>query len=272
MKYIYYLIKYFFTYNYFLLSIFLRDKKTNTLKDTIVSLTSYDNRINNRLVLVIKSILTQTYQPELLVLFVTQNDFNRTISIMNRLMGDVRFKIQIVEDFYSYKKIIPALKFYPNKNVITIDDDIFYPKNFIYNIFKSVKQNNILYVNWGHAITFDLNNKIKKYKDLEFRINNKNSINRLLVPNTGSGAFFSSGLFNYSDYDFDLILKNFKTTDDLYLFYLCCCKHIEIQVLNYTIYELYDPRISNLNLNINNEAKNLNDYSINYINNNLIFK
>lgn len=266
MKNIFYLLKYFYYINLYSVLILFRKKESFVLKDTIVCLTSFNNRINNRLVLVLKSILTQSVNVDRVILFVSKNDIDRLYIVENKLRYFSNFQIEIVDDYLSYKKIICPIKSYSDFNLIIIDDDIFFPRDFIERIMSHYNSKKLT-VNWGHKCTFQ-NRKLNRYSDFLFRTR---VAGKFIIPNTGSGLLIPKNLFHFDDFDLEIIFKYFERVDDMYIFYLSILKSIQIQVLNHDITELYDPRISNLNLNIINSQNNNNDKAIDYINSNFDF-
>lgn len=118
---------------------YLKDLETrgltnSKLPDVIVSLTTYPARIKT-INQTIKTIIDQTYPYKLLVLWLAPSQFpNKEKDLPTELIEMVKRKtIQVCwyQDIRSYKKLIPTLKKYPNDAIVTIDDDLLYPKDLL---------------------------------------------------------------------------------------------------------------------------------------------
>ena len=99
----------------------------------IASLTSWMKRIGT-VHLAIQTILNQTRRPDLTVLYLATEEFPRRENDLPRellaLCSD-RFEIRWTKNIRSYKKLIPALKDFPDDIIITFDDDLFYHPEII---------------------------------------------------------------------------------------------------------------------------------------------
>lgn len=109
---------------------------------TIISLTSFPARIKN-IHVVIKSLLKQSIKPDKIVLYLSEQEFpeKNIPDNLKNLMGQI-FEIRFVkENFKSYAKLIYALTDFPNSNIVTVDDDILYPRNLLSTLLKEHKKN-----------------------------------------------------------------------------------------------------------------------------------
>lgn len=106
-------------------------KKNNDSTDVIVSLTSYGKRVSEFAPFAIYTIFTQIQLPNRIVLFLDKswNDYNIPKTLKH--LQKAGLEIEYCEDIRSYKKLIPALKKFPNNIIITIDDDVYYNKNLV---------------------------------------------------------------------------------------------------------------------------------------------
>ena len=99
----------------------------------IVSLTSYPQRIDI-VYKVIDSLLRQSLKPDVVVLWLARDEFPRQEqSLPRELRRYIKFGLTIrwCENLRSYKKLIPSLKAYPSDTIVTADDDILYPENWL---------------------------------------------------------------------------------------------------------------------------------------------
>lgn len=105
----------------------------------IVSLTSFPEAIPYA-VTAIRSILVGTMLPDKIVLYLDTQKFpgEEVPSELEAIKEEypffeVRFDPQ---DIRSYKKLIPALRDFPDDIIVTIDDDIMYPKNLLSGLIR----------------------------------------------------------------------------------------------------------------------------------------
>ena len=110
----------------------------------IVSMTSWKKRIIN-VKYVVSSILQGTYKPDKIILNLSTDEFqDKHIPIDLKLLEKYTiFEINWVkENTKAFKKIIPTMELYPDSIIISIDDDIIYPRLFIETILDSYKKQN----------------------------------------------------------------------------------------------------------------------------------
>ena len=108
----------------------------------IVSLTSFPARIRTTHK-VITTLLTQSLKPDMLILWLSQKDFPlQEKELPNELLKLTRngLSIRWCEDLGSYKKLIPALKEYPEDIIVTAEDNILYPENWLELLYNSYKK------------------------------------------------------------------------------------------------------------------------------------
>lgn len=104
----------------------------------IVTLTSFPERLYN-LHYTLYSLLAQSFKPDEVILWLSVDEFpNREKDLPNNVLNfkDNGLTIKWCDDIKSYKKLIPALKEYPNDILVTADDDIFYPKYWLKNLYE----------------------------------------------------------------------------------------------------------------------------------------
>ena len=187
----------------------------------IVSLTSFPQRINI-VVKTVKTLLTQTMKPDMVILWLAPEQFpNGEEDLPKELLDLKKFGLTIdwYKDIRSYKKIIPALKKYPDAVIITTDDDIYYAPDTIETLYKSYLKypNEIqahrcdwLGVNGINGITWAKTREL--YKDLH---RGEASFRQRL---TGYGAVLYPPHSLYKDVtNEELIAKTIPTHDDVWL-------------------------------------------------------
>ena len=95
----------------------------------VVSLTSYGPRLSS-LHLTLKCLLRQSVKPDAIVLWLAEPDIKAAPRSL-RALEDHGVRIEPTEDVRSFKKIIPALKAWPDAFVATADDDVYYRSTWL---------------------------------------------------------------------------------------------------------------------------------------------
>lgn len=108
----------------------------------IVSMTSYGRRISSSIVYYsLVSALRQTIQPDKITLWIDKNKWNNDnlpMKLKRLIPHGVEYKF--CDDIRSYTKLVPALIEFPNDIIITLDDDVIYPRNTIQQLYDEYKQ------------------------------------------------------------------------------------------------------------------------------------
>ena len=112
-------------------------------KKVIVSLTSFPDVISFAKG-AINSILEGNTLPDKLVLYLTFSQFEDNkipLELSNLANNNSLFEIRNYnQDIRSYRKLIPAIKDFPNDIVVTIDDDVRYHKNMLRDLLHLHRQ------------------------------------------------------------------------------------------------------------------------------------
>lgn len=112
----------------------IQKQNARVAKDLIISLTSFPGRIGY-IWMTIESLFRQEVLPERIVLYLSKNQFpemdEQLPHSLKRLKSrglDIRF---VDDDLRSHKKYYYAMNDFPDKTIITVDDDCLYPEDII---------------------------------------------------------------------------------------------------------------------------------------------
>ena len=103
--------------------------------EVIISLTSIPSRLSS-LHLTIKSLLDQNVSFEKVVLWLHRDLKNKLPPSLEKLQGK-RFEIHYCETTEPHRKLVETLKLYPDRIIVTCDDDYMYPKDWLFRLIKS---------------------------------------------------------------------------------------------------------------------------------------
>jgi hypothetical protein len=102
----------------------LNDNKNSI--PVIVSLTTIASRLN-KVHITLRSVMNQTVKPEKIILWINENDSDKIPPTLSKLTGKL-LEIKFTPHRSSHKKLIPTLELFPNKTIVTCDDDLIYEK------------------------------------------------------------------------------------------------------------------------------------------------
>jgi hypothetical protein len=148
----------------------IRLRKAMTLSSrqapsVIVSLTSYGKRVSRSAVYTVYSLLNQTVRAERIVLWLNEEQFNdENLPASLRFLCRYGLEIRYGKDIGSYTKIIHSLSAYPDKHIITADDDLYYSSTFVEEFVAAHRQHpKAIITAWGKLPTKDSNHQLVSY-------------------------------------------------------------------------------------------------------------
>ena len=132
----------------------------------IVSLTSIPSRLST-LDLTIRSMMRQKYAPEKVVLWLHDDLKNSLPKKLAKLQGPF-FQIEYVPYTFSHRKLIHSLKKFPEKTIITCDDDVMYQDDTIKKLWDfHLKYPDNIIGNRCRKMTYE-NNRVNSYSQWPF--------------------------------------------------------------------------------------------------------
>lgn len=184
--------------------------------DIIISMTSFPDRIH-AVWITILSLLNQKTKPKKILLWLAENQFpDKKIPKKLEYLKKRGLEIQFCDDLKPHKKYYYTMMQNPQDIVITVDDDIFYPENFITNLAISHKKYpDCVICNWSSIIAFNQRGIYQKKSD--WKIGNLEEPSHLLLPIGCCGILYPPGTFNKEVFNKRNIYELAYYTDDLWL-------------------------------------------------------
>ena len=222
--------------------------------EVIVSLTSYGKRIHD-VYLAIESIMQGSLKPNRIILWLSEDEFkNKTLptTLQNQIKRGL--EIKYCKDIKSFKKIIYALKEFPDACIITIDDDLIYNFDLVENLVRAHESNpNCIWANRIHEMTYNENGSLKKYCQWKWnsRTGAKDSKHNFFT--SGGGTLFPPHSLNDEVLNEDVFMKLCPTADDVWLNAMARLQKTEI-CKSFT----HDPKGEDFLVNENLQADGLN--------------
>jgi len=180
----------------------------------IVSLTTIPSRIKT-LHITIRSLLTQDALPEKNVLWLHES-YRFKIPSQNKKLCKTCFEIQFSPYTFSHRKLIHSLEAYPNKIIITCDDDLIYHPNNLRLLYKEhLKNPKVIIGNRCRQISYNTEGKVIPYLKWPFT-NGKYKDIRLLMPVGAFCVLYPPNVLDDRVLDVDLFNKLSPKSDDLW--------------------------------------------------------
>ncbi len=152
----------------------------------IVSLTTIPSRFHT-LHLVIRSLLMQNVRPLKIVLWVQEGLSESLPKSLTKLVGPY-FEIRYTQGSASHRKLVHSLEAFSNKAIITCDDDLLYPNNWLENLVHEAALNpNCIVANQTRYIQYDTAGKVKPYKEWTYP---KEGFDPMRVIAIGAGGVY----------------------------------------------------------------------------------
>lgn len=196
-------------------------KSTKKLKDSkkvqvpvLVSFTSIPSRLKI-LHIVVRSILNQSVLPEKIILWLHSDLEGNLPERLTKLMGN-RFEIYYSNQTSSHRKLVLTMEKFPNKTIVTCDDDVIYHPKWLELLYKdhqnypdSISANQVRY------IRYDLHGNPLPYKqwtpDKDEPFNPK-----AVLPIGVAGVLYPVDSLSKITTNKDLYLKLTPSADDLW--------------------------------------------------------
>lgn len=226
--------------------------------EIVVSLTTYGERINS-VYLTITSLIHQTIKANRIVLWLSEVEFcDENLPQTLRKLQDLGLEIRYCEDIKSYKKIIPTLNYYSNADIITVDDDIIYPVDFIEKLVSAhINNPGKVCFTRGCNIMFNEKHQLLPYRKWHKASNKKSMLN---IPTGVGGVLYPQGCFYNDVVKKELFMDLCPNGDDLWLRVMCLINNVDTYYLecykNFSHYfiEIENSQVTSLN-SINNSKQ-----------------
>ena len=205
----------------------------------IVSLTTFPARIG-MVHLTINTLLRQNTKPDRVILWLAESQFpdKKLPEEITRLI-DLGLEIRYCEDIRSYKKLVPALREFPEDIIVTADDDMYYKEDWLEGLYNAYMENpeNIYTRRGCRARILDGRIDILRPRDYNFEYNFPTDYNNLLMG--GSGTLYPPHSLYKDVYNVDLIKSLIPTHDDIYFWFMGILNNKKIGVVGGFDYSFY---------------------------------
>jgi hypothetical protein len=165
---------------------------------------------------------------------------NKEQDLPERILNLQQYGLTIkwCKDIKSYKKLIFALQEYPNDIIVTADDDIYYPENWLELLYNSyLSEPEFIHCHRAHLITFDDMGNIRPYNEWLFCIKSDNAAYLNFFTGAG-GVLYPPSSLNKDVLNETLFMKLCPTTDDIWFWAMAVLNNTKIRIILNNISEL----------------------------------
>ena len=194
-------------------------------KPIIASLTSFPARIEIVSYTVL-TLLNQMLKPDRLILWLAEEQFPDK-KLPEKLTGLIKYGLEIkwCDDLRSHKKYYYAIMENPNSIVVTFDDDIIYPEDYLYKLYKThLEFPDAVVCNKAHKINIK-NGVILPYNSWKTPLGfGTNSPEWLLMPVGCGGVLYPPGCLEDEVFNIENIKSLASAVDDIWLKFMSVLK------------------------------------------------
>ena len=194
------------------------NRKGGRSEQIVVSLTSFPARFAT-LPLCLRGLLRQSVKPDRIIVWLgsdtTENDL--TPAMKNLEKYGVEYRIDPAHNYKSHKKYYYAMKEFPKAAVVTADDDLFYPKNWLKTLVRAHKK-------YPDCVVCRRTHLLRRDQDgllpYNLWIDQCRSVRRpsfSLVGTSGSGKLYPAGSLDERALDPDAFMRLCTNADDLWV-------------------------------------------------------
>lgn len=185
----------------------------------VVSLTTHGKRIHT-VHLAIESILQQSVKPNRIVLYLGAEEFSDVLqlpAILRRQM-ERGLEVRFVRDQKSYTKLLPALREFPESNIITVDDDLLYPYDMLEGLINAHNEHpDCICCHASLTITFRSASELNDFSSFSYEIPSyQDCMSPYFLPEGYAGVIYPPHSLHPSVFDEELFMQLSPTADDLW--------------------------------------------------------
>ncbi|WP_205790143.1 hypothetical protein [Microvirga makkahensis] len=185
--------------------------------ELVVSLTSYPPRYAI-LPLTLRSLLCQTVKPDRIILWVSHNDEPEIPEAVRRLTS-YGLEIRPTDDIKSFKKIIPAVRMFPDAFIVTADDDVYYGPHWLEDLaLASSGQTGLIVCCQAREIRLDDQGRLQPYERWPYLVEPRDATTTF--PIGRGGILYPPGALSPEVTNEVAFLELCPQADDIWLYWM----------------------------------------------------
>lgn len=188
--------------------------------ELIVSLTSYPPRFAV-LANTLRSLIDQRVKPDRLVLWIAHDDLAQ-LPIDVRSLERHGLEIRACDDLGPFKKLVPALVDYPAATIVTADDDLYYPPDWLEALIEGARASpGEIIAHRVHSARLGDDGRFLPYDEWQWESRQHEDQDHALVfPTGGAGALYPSKSLDTRVTEATIFLRLCPRADDIWFFWM----------------------------------------------------
>ncbi len=187
-------------------------------REIVVSLTSHKSRFKT-LHYTLECLLRQSIKADRILLWIDKPDEEHITPEMRKMQARGVEIITTTEYDKSFNKIIPSLKAFPDAMIVTVDDDIYYPKHMLENLLSEWSGDDKEIV-CHYACKVPCNENGEKLSFKDWIPLNKNYVGYDIVAYGFAGVLYPPGSLPAEVMDRETFKKLCPRADDMWLYWM----------------------------------------------------
>ena len=183
--------------------------------ELIVSLTSHAPRFGT-LAPTLRAILRQTVQPDRVILWLDDGDEDLLPPEIQAMAG---LEVRVCQNWRSYKKIVPTLLNHPHAHVVTADDDVYYPHDWLERLVAAAHGGARVACLRAHQVMLSAPDRPAPYEDWRHNLSEPQS-GPLVFPTGVSGVLYAPDSLHPDVTRPDLFQRLAPGADDVWLYWM----------------------------------------------------
>lgn len=188
----------------------------------VVSLTSYPARFEF-LDLTVRSLLQQSLRPDRIVLWIADTDAAKLPTSVRKLARQ-GLELRLVPDLRSYKKLVFAVEQFPAAYLVTADDDVYYPPQWLAELVDGIDQQAPVITchrahRWPPVV---IDNNVPPYVTWEWDVQDEAARRPStdLLPTGLGGICYPPGSLHHDVVDANTFMSLCPQADDLWFYWM----------------------------------------------------
>ncbi|MGV0961460.1 MAG: hypothetical protein ACOYB1_16670 [Limnohabitans sp.] len=193
-------------------------------QELVVSLTTIPERIC-KVHLCIESLLRQSLKPDRIVLWLSESavEGRPTVSLQSlpwklRRLEKRGLEIRWCRDIRSLRKIVPTLRLYPGALIVTSDDDVFYPRDWLKDLYAAyMSEPQFIHCHRAHLMRYAESGAVLPYVQWNITAPGLIGPSMKLFPTGVGGVLYAPDHLHSDVFNEEVFLELCPTADDVWL-------------------------------------------------------
>jgi hypothetical protein len=184
--------------------------------EIIASLTSTHARLD-RVHLTIETLLRQAFQPHRIILWLADDLAGEKLPRPLQRQQSRGLEISFRRELRSFTKLIHTLREHPSAIIVTADDDVFYPRQWLEQLHESHRLNPaFIHCHRAHLMRETASGAVAPYLDWNLLARSCTGPSLWLFPTGVGGVLYPPGVLHREIFNEELFLKLCPTADDVW--------------------------------------------------------